>query len=691
MYLNKHQVYKPLTRLPVKMLPAFLLCIIASSLSVFAFGASASQTQGSIDEFLNASHHSQNHLNQNIMLNAPSTGSMKAENVENSLLGYGYSDDNAKILSHQCLSPMKMMVSGGSSSTISMGKAVDYNTILETLGVNLNGRISHDGFTATAAVNFAHQSKSDALSSSYYFYDSIHFPSVEWQPTGVGQNLLNSYGKAVLTQNPILFRAVCGNKYVQSQEMGSNLFATVKISFASAYDKEQFEDKMDLKYKSIAELATDIKNAYQHSSINGQISIIAFQQGGEPAQLAQVFSADSKGGYPASSCNMKNMDQCQKIINGVLHYASKVFPNQFTQDSNHNGIPDKSYPIKVGTQSYTELGIGNTTPSQLVPAVVEARKNLFTAYQTLKNQKEIIGFLVGDGDPSSFPMLLYSKKTQNQLKQDQKNIQSNIDMILAPSNGVSVCFSDLPSCPNAANNLLEGLNKISDTYKTFANAYKITSSSSSSSEYPTSYLVPTGMINVIQKDGSTKKEVTYRFMFPTKGIPPQRFGVIAEKVGDNLVLSSLEPSKYNVTSNLVSKFNYYTGSIKIDEKYGSKYSFNLTKLNMVNADNPYFTDSLAGQCVPINIYSTCAFILDIQPDNETQAHCKNTQSSYILQGHSATMNVYLPADSSLAKIYPRVNGDAATAKPSSIVDHAGHMRCVGSVGSFGCYYDQLPK
>ncbi len=58
------------------------------------------------------------------------------------------------------------------------------------------------------------------------------------------------------------------------------------------------------------------------------MTILAYQDGGNPAELAKVFNSTCGSGYCAATCSMLKLSDCDSAITGLLRYAINTFPPQ---------------------------------------------------------------------------------------------------------------------------------------------------------------------------------------------------------------------------------------------------------------------------------------------------------------------------------------------------------------------------
>ena len=109
--------------------------------------------------------------------------------------------------------------------------------------------------------------------------------------------------------------------------------------------------------------------------IPGNITVTAYQRGGDPTQLDEVFGKKSvdKYKYYSTKCNFKApmVKHCLSVASLLNNYALVTFPLQFKDKNNH-------VPFDIGFATWTPISsIGLKQPKSLVKHDVEiARKHL---------------------------------------------------------------------------------------------------------------------------------------------------------------------------------------------------------------------------------------------------------------------------------------------------------------------------
>ena len=98
------------------------------------------------------------------------------------------------------------------------------------------------------------------------------------------------------------------------------------------------------------------------NELDGEVSVLAYQVGGDPSRLGNILKKDGNGTYYVISCSLQDMDSCSAAANGLLSYAESDFNSQFSF-SDGKGIS----PLGAGyTQHHPIRYIGLTDPPSFV-------------------------------------------------------------------------------------------------------------------------------------------------------------------------------------------------------------------------------------------------------------------------------------------------------------------------------------
>jgi hypothetical protein len=353
-------------------------------------------------------------------------------------LGYGYSSDYAKS-TVLCLNLGATSYVGSSQGVVSLGDQISEQTLASQLHISVNGSASAGTFSASASSSFYNSTFTGSFSQTFIYQTSLKFKSPNYNIPQTG-NILNRLGQ-IYQNNPIEFRKICGNKYINQLEKGGSLYILVKLNFLTQQQKQAFDASVGGSV-GFGSLSASIQKSIQKMNLQGDISIKALQIGGNPSQLGKILQG-GQSTAPVLQCSFKNLTACTQTLNNVLTYAtgssSQDFPQQFPSTAT---APD---PALAGTIGYSALGyayagVPISAPSQLTPQVIAARNTLASDYhQTLQNLSRA-NFLDGQ---------LFSPKFQSQLQVLIQNLKFNKQLYQQAGD---TCFSNLGECVAAETN-----------------------------------------------------------------------------------------------------------------------------------------------------------------------------------------------------------------------------------------------
>lgn len=264
-----------------------------------------------------------------------------------------------------------------------------FSEIEKSLRVDVSVKIGIGVFSVEADVSFMKEIKDTDYSMSINYYQYVQSEltmDMGYGPAGaLTEDGLRVYGP-VDNPNP-RFGLICGDRFISSFKVGANLIFSLKLHFQSHSDKSQFEVKFGLKFGSFVNIALDIQAIAKTTNINGRVEIMAYQSGGNPADLAKLLNSTCGSAYCAASCSLTNMNDCIGAMNGLLKYASNNFPSQVNLQD-----PKTVAPFSTGfadLQDIKWLGL-NTPKSYVTKDVIGMRQTL--ANSLLANQYYIDTF-----------------------------------------------------------------------------------------------------------------------------------------------------------------------------------------------------------------------------------------------------------------------------------------------------------
>ncbi len=294
------------------------------------------------------------------------TSNMPKNNI---LPGMGYASDTLQVAPTVCYNPLTNTI-GNKSSYINMQTSTSVQQISNILNISVDIGASYFGISGNEFFNYLNSIQDDSYSSTLNYTNIIsgdnsitysYDPHTILTPTGVG--IYNN------GQNP-LFRILCGDKLITSYKTGAVLIMSLKVKFASAADKQEFDNKFSAGVVGLGQITTAIQSISTQYNLNGQVTISGYQLGGDPTQLGRMLNSS------ILQCSITNTAACRQAETGLLNYSSNIFPSQFNGSSWTNMATLGGF-----TTGYlvSDLGL-RLAPTYVTPEVVTARQTLINQY-----------------------------------------------------------------------------------------------------------------------------------------------------------------------------------------------------------------------------------------------------------------------------------------------------------------------
>jgi hypothetical protein len=187
-------------------------------------------------------------------------------------------------------------------------------------------------------------------------------------------------------------------------------------------------------FGSFLSISADIQRTAAATNIMGNVEIMAYQSGGNPAELAKILNSTCGSSYCAASCSMQNMTSCTGAVNGLIKYASINFPNQVNLKD-----PSTLSPFSIGFADMQDVKwLGLAVPTFYATKEVVAMRATI-GDELLKNQYyfDVMTSLAQIKLPLAKDSILY--RTITNLK---SRCKANVDAIMDQYSGGIICFKD---------------------------------------------------------------------------------------------------------------------------------------------------------------------------------------------------------------------------------------------------------
>lgn len=384
-------------------------------------------------------------------------------------LGSAYSTDMAMGTGQSCLQITNSSIiysDNGISSYNLQSTVSELNFGLQisgSLGINIDLLIA----SANAAGLLLGKAQADLYSQSFYFSQTISFPSQIYTPVAYGTGALSSVGLEAYNAGPFVFGLVCGSHFVQQVNYGEGLYVVYQLTFVSWDVKVAFELAAEAEVLlNLYDLQVFLGLYIQSTGTEGIATLLAYQQGGNYTQLIEIFD-ENLGGLFVTACAFSNLAPCEAAINQTVNYSINSFPFQVNMTANGEYVGNLA-PTGYSYMPYTSLGL-NATQSQLTPEINAARSDLIQLYENLQDKESFTSHLL-----DSWTTHYMASDVLTYLNQTHQNISSNIATLTNSETGYISCYTQIQNCTQNAQNLLSSLSNIDEEFiESFATAVNL--------------------------------------------------------------------------------------------------------------------------------------------------------------------------------------------------------------------------
>lgn len=353
--------------------------------------------------------------------------------------GLGYSSEKESLVSVICFAVSNQQINGDHSE-IDFAKAQSYEALNRSLKLDIELQGGYGYFTGSLSAVYSEAVINSSTQMSFNFYaKSTH--KVNFNYLYGPDNVLTAHGKSAYKKALSDFINICGDKLITQYERGTALVMSIIIDFNSTQEKRDFEANIRGKVIGLFELSSQIRVAFKNTNVNGNIKIKAIQFGGDPSQLSKLIDDKVK------HCNLLQFDECIKVANTIIEYASGDYAKQIT---------DRSTYIPIGqftTLSISKKGILYNNP--ISDELINARNWMVKHFKKVSYYNEKLTQFI-----SLYPG--YSRPEFKELKSFADSV-SSIFEFMSGSNGGRVCWSsELNDCIEAKKEIK---NEMTDVFK----------------------------------------------------------------------------------------------------------------------------------------------------------------------------------------------------------------------------------
>ena len=383
-------------------------------------------------------------------------------------LGRGYSDDGQRDIMW-CLLPVPLTYSGNKKTVVLFNEPKSFDEIQKELEVDVTSSLRADLYRSSydMSTEFASIAQGDAYTKVFLYEEKVILPTLIFQPTAGGTDILNGTGLRIYQINPEQFRLSCGNKFLQQTTAGINVFLALVVHFNSALDKENFETHLGQQdIGNITEAANNIEALARKYGINGKMGVLLLQIGGH------LYAGNSGAKIPISApgfCPLTDVSYCKDFINKELEFARTDIPGQVDFDPQSQTIIGEAASLTHGYLEYIDFHL-NMGKTKVTPEVLAARLKLGDLYKRYQQQHTLVYHLLH----SSLAVPL----GETSLNSILEKLESNLSILDNDRSGVvEYCYWNayLEDCPASADTLIGLLKPIDDqVIAVFQTGFKLT-------------------------------------------------------------------------------------------------------------------------------------------------------------------------------------------------------------------------
>lgn len=308
-------------------------------------------------------------INQNIEAFPIEDASADSQYLNGIQAGCGYSSDLRQVSQLQCYNTE--IVDHDCTKTLNGGEVLSFTQLLNTLKIHNSKKtdllqMQRMGFWFFFRGEELPYLKSieDSESSLSLNVAYVLKNKVKLVVKGYGVYALNTIGRnAYKNGNNPKFGLVCGDYYFSSFTEGAMLLVALDIHFNSRNEKEKFNEyRSSASFFNFHSSSQDIQRIANTYNVKGYVVLKAYQLGGNPERLANIFK-DPKGYYYLATCDMSNIQSCVDTAHQVLDYVANDFSKQVGCDP-----PKGLYPLGTDFEYRPISMIGLAMPPSPISA-----------------------------------------------------------------------------------------------------------------------------------------------------------------------------------------------------------------------------------------------------------------------------------------------------------------------------------
>ncbi|MBY0470747.1 hypothetical protein K2X30_06215 [bacterium] len=358
------------------------------------------------------------------------------------VLGTGWATDSQKFKGG-CIEGTQVS-QGISQANLSFKQTISHDTLQKEFGFGAGGRARYGAVEASAAARFVSESKSDSFSIAAIYIGDYQFKNLI-----MTKPKLSEVGK--LNQvNDERFIDGCGDEFVEQAKLGAKIFFTIRIDFTSESDKKAFEANFNISGPAWS-ASGEVKNAVNQFSQKTQVTVGAYQMGGDVSRLSEIFGNTDL----FVKCSLGKFSECESVLSAALKYATKDFSSQLQAKGDDPAQQGGPVVLRYLTKPYATAGIHLKNPPLVRDEVKAARRTLESYMNSFYTQATQVSRYIGNSSRR------WSERQRESLQEIDVKLKDARQRILDTAQlcwdiGGMKCITEVTSLnPNAAGGLYQ--------------------------------------------------------------------------------------------------------------------------------------------------------------------------------------------------------------------------------------------
>ncbi len=299
----------------------------------------------------------QNNLQDEILLNTEF--GIRRINQDDTIVGKGFGTVE-KELKENCLDNISFKFIQNDNSNTYHYRNLSVENLNKELNINVNGSIDSSFIGINKDLDYLKQIIENPLITTNTVIRKVsngYFQIDKLDKKANGFKMRELYS-SIMAKNKSEFIKVCGNEFIEIQQLSSFLVLTAKIEYADKETKDYIEKKYNKNFNIFEELNTsgdEIPKLVQlEENIKSKIRIYlyGFQLGGNNKQLNSILRKNS--------CSLKDLVECQIIFKMLQTYLNEGFLEQLDVHNYHMWVTSE-----IKTKQYSHVVITDESNNYL--------------------------------------------------------------------------------------------------------------------------------------------------------------------------------------------------------------------------------------------------------------------------------------------------------------------------------------